>query len=61
MSAITMLIGRRIMTLRTRSTQKFPTVEADFREKARMRATRTAIPFAAERKFCTASPAIWVR
>jgi hypothetical protein len=34
---------------------------ADFREEPRASATATAIPVAAERKFCTVIPAIWVR
>ena len=34
---------------------------ADARAKPRMTATATAMPVAAERKFCTVSPAIWVR
>ena len=53
--------GSRIMMLRISSTQKLPMVVADLRENARMSATSTAIPPAAERKFWTASPAIWVK
>ena len=46
---------------RYRSTQKFPTVLAERRAKPRMTAASTAMPSAAETKFCTASPAIWLR
>ncbi len=43
------------------STQKLPTVVAFWRAKPRMSATTTAMPVAADRKFCTVSAAIWVR
>ena len=43
---------------RTRSTQKFPIVFEPLRENPRMRATATAMPTAALRKFCTASAPI---
>jgi hypothetical protein len=46
---------------RTRSTQKFPIVVELFREKPRIRATATAMPTAALRKFWTASAPIWDR
>ena len=46
---------------RTVSTQKLPTVEVVRRANPRISATSTAIPDAAERKFCTARPNIWVR
>jgi hypothetical protein len=36
-------------------------VLADRRANPRMTATSTAMPSAAETKFCTASPAIWLR
>ena len=49
------------MTLRIRSTRKLPMVVADLRENAKMSAPRTAIPIAADRKFWTASPTIWVK
>ena len=54
--------GRRIRTVvRVRSTQKFPMVRWRRRTRPRIRATTTAIPTAADAKFCTASPSIWVR
>ncbi len=43
------------------STQKFPIVSDERRARPRTTAASTAIPTAAETKFCTASPAIWVR
>ena len=43
------------------STQKLPSREPDRFAKPRMTATQTAMPVAAERKFCTASPAIWLK
>ncbi len=46
---------------RTRSTQKFPTVWAERRANPRTNATSTAIPAAADTKFCTVKPTIWVR
>ena len=48
-------------TLRVRSTQKFPIVAERRRTRPRISATATASPTAAETKFCTVSPAIWVR
>jgi hypothetical protein len=42
---------------RTRSTQKLPSVEVVLREIPRMSATMTAMPDAAQTKFCTASAA----
>ena len=47
--------------LRTRSTQKLPTVALRRRISPRMRATTTHRPTAADTKFCTVSAAIWVR
>ena len=47
--------------IRVRSTQKLPTLRAEARAKPRITATATAMPVAAETKFCTVSPAIWVR
>jgi hypothetical protein len=61
-SARTAAIGsstKRVM--RVRSTQKLPTLFADARAKPRITATATAMPVAAETKFCPVSPAIWVR
>ena len=49
------------MVPRTRSTQKFPIVLEPRRDSPRMRATATAMPTAALRKFCTASAPIWDR
>ena len=46
---------------RVRSTQKLPIVAERRRTKPRISATATARPTAAETKFCTARPAIWVR
>ena len=48
------------MTIRVRSAQKFPRVFDRFRVSPRMSATATAMPTAADTKFCTANPAIWV-
>ena len=47
--------------LRTRSAQKLPIVADERRVKPRMNAASTAMPVAAETKFCTVSPSIWVR
>jgi hypothetical protein len=44
---------------RVRSTQKLPSLVVSRRAKPRMTAASTAMPTAAETKFCTASPAIW--
>ena len=46
---------------RTRSTQKLPIRSVRERVNPRIRATATAMPTAAETKFCTASPDIWTR
>src|ERR1035437_4295612 len=46
---------------RTRSTQKLPIVFESLRANPRMRATATAMPTAALRKFCRASVPIWDR
>ena len=59
-------IGRRMrVTLRTRSRQKLPIVAAPFlrpeRVMPRMSAIAIARPTAADTKFCTAKPNIWVR
>ncbi len=47
--------------VRVRSTQKLPTVAAERRAKPRISATSVAMPAAADTKFCTVSPSIWVR
>jgi hypothetical protein len=47
--------------VRVRSTQKFPMVCDERRANPRMSATTTAIPLAAETKFCVVSASIWVR
>ncbi len=61
MMAAMVAIGMRTrVTMRVRSTQKFPRVFDRFRVSPRMRATATAMPAAADTKFCTANPAIWV-
>ena len=46
---------------RTRSAQKLPMVPLAERAMPRTSATATAMPTAAETKFCVASPTIWVR
>ena len=45
--------------MRVRSTQKLPSWSVLVREKPRTSATATAMPTAAETKFCTVNPAIW--
>ena len=45
----------------SRSTQKLPSVRRPRRMMPRMIAMATAMPAAADTKFCTASPTIWVR
>ncbi len=45
--------------MRVRSTQKLPICVALERAIARMSAPATAMPTAAETKFCTVSPAVW--
>ena len=60
--AATKAMGSRTRTVpRTRSTQKLPMVSDRRRTSPRMRATATARPTAAETKFWTARPTIWVR
>ena len=60
--APTTAIGSRIRsTIRVRSTQKLPSWSAALRAKPRTSATATAMPTAAETKFCTARPAICTR
>ena len=55
-------IGSRMRRLpRTRSTQKLPIRSVRERVNPRISATATAMPTAAETKFCTASPAICTR
>ena len=48
------------MTIRVRSAQKLPRVFDCLRVSPRMSATATAIPTAADTKFWTANPVIWV-
>ena len=56
----TTAIGSRMrIVMRVRSTQKLPSRSVWVRVRPRMRATATAMPTAADRKFCTARPAIW--
>src|ERR1700751_445322 len=60
-TALTTASGRGTETsARYRSRQKFPTVPVERREKPRNSATIAAMPTAADTKFCTASPAIWL-
>ncbi len=51
--------------MRIRSCQKLPSDPVSSRPRraamARISATTTTMPTAAERKFCTASPAIWLK
>lgn len=47
------------VTPRVRSTQKLPRRSVPERAKPRTSATVTAMPTAADTKFCTVSPAIW--
>ena len=47
--------------MRVMSTQKFPIRSVSRRVSPRIRATATAMPVAAERKFWTVNPAIWER
>ena len=58
-TAATIDSGSRMRTTaRVRSTQKLPTRSVCSRVNPRISATATARPTAADRKFCTASPAI---
>ena len=50
-----------VESVRVRSCQKLPSSLPLRRAKPRITAARTAMPTAAETKFCTASPAIWVK
>ncbi len=62
MIANTNAIGSRMRSaVRIRSTQKLPTVRFPARESPRMSATITAMPAAADTKFWTVRPTIWVR
>ena len=55
-------IGSRMRTVaRTRSAQKLPIVSLVARVNPRIKATATAMPTAAETKFCTARPTICTR
>ena len=47
--------------VRVRSTQKLPSPVVERRTNPRTSAASTAIPVAAETKFCTVSAAIWTR
>ncbi len=49
------------VVVRTRSTQKLPSVWVRRRTSPRMSATATATPHAADTKLCRARAAIWVR
>ena len=49
------------ITPRVRSTQKLPSLSVRDRTNPRIIAIATARPTAADTKFCTASPDIWVR
>ncbi len=61
-TAATTAIGSRMRRLpRTRSTQKLPSRSVWERVNPRISATATAMPTAAETKFCTARPDIWTR
>jgi hypothetical protein len=61
-TATTSASGRRMRRVeRVRSTQKLPSVVARRRAMPRMKAANTAIPAAADTKFCTVRPSIWVR
>ena len=58
MIAKTKEIGSRMRTqMRIRSTQKLPSRSVRLRVKPRTRAMATAMPTAAEAKFCTVRPA----
>ncbi len=58
-TAATAAIGTRIRSVpRTRSDQKLPSSPVRDRAKPRTRATATAMPTAADTKFCTARPAV---
>ena len=60
--AMTNAIGSRIRTVvRIRSTQKLPSLSVRLRANPRTTAIATAMPTAAETKFCTARPAICTR
>ena len=52
---------RMYSTPRTVSTQKLPIDLTERRVRPRIRATSTAMPTAAEVKFFTVSPAIWLK
>ena len=60
MAAITASGSRMRTTILVRSTQKFPSVLERRRTRPRISATATAMPTAAETKFWTVSPIIWV-
>ncbi|MNF17577.1 hypothetical protein D3C80_2211550 [compost metagenome] len=61
-SAINREIGSSTYSVtRKISSQALPMVALERRVKARISAKATAMPVAADKKFCTASPAIWLR
>ncbi len=60
-AAITLIGSSRRRVIRVRSTQKLPSWSVLRRAKPRTSATATAMPTAAEAKFCTARPAICTR
>ena len=47
--------------MRVRSTQKLPIVDDRRRDRPRISAASVAMPAAADTKFCTDRPTIWVR
>jgi hypothetical protein len=54
--------GRRTYSVeRVRSTQKLPIVGTAERAKERVTASAIEMPVAAETKFCTVSPIIWLK
>jgi pimeloyl-ACP methyl ester carboxylesterase len=59
--ASTQIGSRTRSVIRVKSTQKFPRWSERRRAKPRITAAATAMPTAAETKFCTASPAICTR
>ena len=61
MAASTQIGSRTRSVIRVKSTQKLPRWSERRRAKPRITAAATAMPTAAETKFCTASPAICTR
>ena len=61
-SVTTIASGSRMYrVMRTRSAQKLPSAPVPRRAKPRMTAARTAMPTAAETKFWTVRPTVWLR